>query len=165
MFTKETKLKLAISFIIIIILSLIINGIMLFKNYQNEKEEAYAYYHFVADLYQLDYTYDGDQIAFIPTEPAKEALNRWEMMSDFYPQFDYPEELIAEGDWVAAYDIFVGNSHMYSEILVQMYDEAGASVSDVPYDPAIYDYVLFQSSPSDTFRNVLIELGFEVRED
>jgi hypothetical protein len=165
MFTKGTILKIAISFIIMIIPSLIIIGLTLFQNYQSEKEEAFINYHLVANRYQLDYTYDGDQIAFIPTKPTKEIINRWEMMSDFYPQFDYPEELIAEGDWVAAYDILVGNSHMYSEILVQMYEEAGVSVSDVPPDPVIYNYVLFHNTSNETFKNVLIELGFEERED
>ncbi|WP_078578337.1 hypothetical protein [Salipaludibacillus agaradhaerens] len=169
MFTKGTILKIAISFIIMIIPSLIIIGLTLFQNYQSEKEEEFINYHYIIGKYQLDYVYEtnenGDDFVYIPTAETEDTLRRWRNLSEVYSVIVYPEEAIKKGDWLTVNEVFSENFSSFHVLVNEMYDDASIVSkselgSELGSQRLIRRYIL-SGLADGRFLEVLIDLGFE----
>jgi hypothetical protein len=75
------------------------------ENGEGEGKDSLLIYSIVLSRFELssDYHMEDDalHIELYPTEYTQEILERWQWISEVFPEMTYPEEAIEQNDWLA----------------------------------------------------------------
>ncbi|PIB39530.1 hypothetical protein AOA57_31160, partial [Pseudomonas sp. 2588-5] len=58
---------------------------------------------------------DPIDIMFYPTDETQPIMDRWKIISDYLPEFEYPEEYIKENRWGEVNEVLRANYKQYGE--------------------------------------------------
>jgi hypothetical protein len=101
----------------------IVMVLVIFNNNKNDQQEADESIlldrYLVARTFILGTFYDSIEdpidITLYPTDETQPIMDRWKIISDYFPEFEYPEEYIKENSWVEVNKVLHANYKQYSE--------------------------------------------------
>ncbi|TES50181.1 hypothetical protein E2L07_16645 [Halalkalibacterium halodurans] len=151
----------------LIVIILVIAGIILGVYLHNEKKNAdeelkLAQYRneAIAKMFWLDVKHTGkdpNDVEFFPSQDTDRIMERWNAVTELYPEAGYPDEVVEREDWFEVSQIFL--KIPFHEIQQEMIEDTDALPEGerVP-ESSLEDYIFYRSF---SLGPVLVELGLE----
>ncbi|MBM7539837.1 hypothetical protein [Amphibacillus cookii] len=156
--------------VLMIFMLLVFIGVFLYyygaKVRQEEADaEALRDYSYIVREYALDAVYKSKEnpveVELYPSAYTEAILERWKAISDRYPEFEYPEAAIEEGDWFKVNRV-IKDAEMLKDTVDKMYEDATVEFEGLKGSfTTLLDYIFYQKYEPSNIEDILIDLGFE----
>ncbi|MCR6109099.1 hypothetical protein HXA35_01925 [Bacillus sp. A301a_S52] len=121
--------------------------LIVFVHFSQEKEELkedmLREHQVVSRIYKLGRFYENVnnsvEVRFYPTDSTQDVIDRWEIISEVFPDIEYPKGVIEANDWMEADKIFKESLIHYHEENVEGKRNSATTVSKTEIESFFYE--------------------------
>lgn len=131
------------------------------ENQLSRYKNAIHIFYLYADYSSYEETNDPRDIKIEPSGVTESIVERWRTLTEVYPEAGFPEEVIAQEDWLEAGDIYLETNGDRSKLVSDIGDSFPEDSSKPPAR-SFNDYIQSGEVFYEDLKELMIKEGLEI---